>query len=302
VSDFTDEQIKHMVERFLSWKLPENFNPDCGISFKRTQSEQGPFGSQRYEPSGTNLFDYGQAKAMVQHMIEGMPAALSAQPQPEAVEPTMHDAMMVAGRLHGLGVKRWREYGELEHKDVLEALRLVWPKAAPPLAPDERMRRALEEALADNGALRSANTKLVLAERDRLDALSRADDDKDANAASLFQQGNFMSAAGLPLTWKIECDALTNADWQTIALASINHLPPFRRAVGVPRGGIKLARELDKHSTTDANLTLVVDDVWTTGKSLTEHARAHVDGEWHGFVAFSRGDLPSHVSCFLRTL
>lgn len=24
----TDDQIKHMVNRFLGWKLPENFNPD----------------------------------------------------------------------------------------------------------------------------------------------------------------------------------------------------------------------------------------------------------------------------------
>ena len=55
-------------------------------------------------------------------------------------EPTTYDAMMVAGRLRGLGVKRWREYGELEHKDVLEALRMVWPSAAPPA--DAGMREA----------------------------------------------------------------------------------------------------------------------------------------------------------------
>ena len=27
----TDEQIKYMRDRFLGWKLPENFNPDNGI-------------------------------------------------------------------------------------------------------------------------------------------------------------------------------------------------------------------------------------------------------------------------------
>lgn len=31
----TDVQIKHMVDRFLAWRLPENFNPDGGISFER---------------------------------------------------------------------------------------------------------------------------------------------------------------------------------------------------------------------------------------------------------------------------
>ena len=29
----TEAQIKHMVDRFLMWKLPEHFNPDDGISF-----------------------------------------------------------------------------------------------------------------------------------------------------------------------------------------------------------------------------------------------------------------------------
>lgn len=68
----TEDQIKHMTNRFLGWRLPKNFNPDCGISFKPTHSENGPFGPQRHEPVGTNLFDYTQAEAMVRHMIEGM--------------------------------------------------------------------------------------------------------------------------------------------------------------------------------------------------------------------------------------
>ena len=32
----TPVQIKHLVDRFLGWRLPENFQPDCGISFKPT--------------------------------------------------------------------------------------------------------------------------------------------------------------------------------------------------------------------------------------------------------------------------
>lgn len=70
----TDEQIKYMVDRFLCWRLPENFNPDAGISFKKTFNDHLPTPS-RHEPSGTNLFDAAQANAMVRHMIEGMPAA-----------------------------------------------------------------------------------------------------------------------------------------------------------------------------------------------------------------------------------
>jgi hypothetical protein len=73
----TDEQIKHMVQRFLQWKLPENFHPDAGISFEpfynvEWNAKQGRPPS-RNEPSGTNLFGADQAEAMVRHMIEGMP-------------------------------------------------------------------------------------------------------------------------------------------------------------------------------------------------------------------------------------
>lgn len=66
----TDAQIKHMVDRFLGWRLPENFNPDCGISFKKTYNENTPSGPQKHEPTGTNLFDAEQATVMVRYMLE----------------------------------------------------------------------------------------------------------------------------------------------------------------------------------------------------------------------------------------
>lgn len=71
-----DQQVKHMVERFLRWRLPENFNPDGGISFKATYNEHSQFGPSKAEPVGTNLFDYSQAEAMVRHMLGGLPAPL----------------------------------------------------------------------------------------------------------------------------------------------------------------------------------------------------------------------------------
>lgn len=67
----TDDQIHHMVNRFLGWKLPENFNPDGGISFKREFNENTPH-PMKHEPSGTNLLSATQAEAMVRHMIEGI--------------------------------------------------------------------------------------------------------------------------------------------------------------------------------------------------------------------------------------
>ncbi|HET7150912.1 MAG TPA: hypothetical protein VFI60_05840 [Candidatus Acidoferrum sp.] len=68
-----DEQIKYMVDRFLGWRLPENFNPDGGISFKRTFNEGFSFGPMKNEPSGTNLFDATQAEAMIRYLVDGLP-------------------------------------------------------------------------------------------------------------------------------------------------------------------------------------------------------------------------------------
>lgn len=71
----TDAQIKHMVSRFLNWKLPENFNPDGGITFKREFNENTPW-PMKHEPVGTNLLDGVQATAMVRHMLEGLPVEM----------------------------------------------------------------------------------------------------------------------------------------------------------------------------------------------------------------------------------
>lgn len=70
----TDEQIKHMAERFLQWRLPADFQPDAGISFKADYNEGTDY-PMMHEPYGTNLFDFSQAKEMVRHMVEGLPAA-----------------------------------------------------------------------------------------------------------------------------------------------------------------------------------------------------------------------------------
>ncbi len=61
-----------MIDRFLGWRLPENFSPDGGISFKKTFNDHMPT-PMKHEPTGTNLFDAEQATAMVRYMIEGLP-------------------------------------------------------------------------------------------------------------------------------------------------------------------------------------------------------------------------------------
>jgi hypothetical protein len=69
----TEDQIKHMVSRFLAWKLPEDFSPDGGISFKATFNEQTAH-PMRHEPTGTNLLTATQAEAMLRHMVDGLPS------------------------------------------------------------------------------------------------------------------------------------------------------------------------------------------------------------------------------------
>lgn len=66
----TDAQIKQMVDRFLQWKLPADFAPDAGISFKAEFNEHTAH-PMRHEPVGTNLFNAAQAEAMVRHMLGG---------------------------------------------------------------------------------------------------------------------------------------------------------------------------------------------------------------------------------------
>lgn len=68
----TDDQIKHMVDRFLGWRLPDDFSPDDGISFDPVFNKGTPY-EMRHEPTGTNLFDAMQAEQMVRHMIEALP-------------------------------------------------------------------------------------------------------------------------------------------------------------------------------------------------------------------------------------
>ena len=65
------QTIEKAAEKFLCWKLPENFSPDCGISFKSESDFNHPeFGRHKFEPVGTNLFNFEQAKAMMAFCLD----------------------------------------------------------------------------------------------------------------------------------------------------------------------------------------------------------------------------------------
>lgn len=117
----------------------------------------------------------------------------------------------------------------------------------------------------------------------------------------LFRWGQFKSAAGHDLDWKIECDALDEDDWRCIASVCAPMVGPFRDVVGVPRGGLKLAQAIRSRRSRRAERVLVVDDVWTTGMSMMRVVAelGLQPGEWRGLVVFSRTyRLPPEVFCF----
>lgn len=75
-----NDQVSHMVDRFLSWRLPEFFNPDGGITFEAVGNKGTPYEYTR-EPSGTNLFDAAQAEEMVRYMLVGLSGTPDAPPE-----------------------------------------------------------------------------------------------------------------------------------------------------------------------------------------------------------------------------
>ena len=62
--------IDEMVNRFLSWSLPDDFHPDGGIEFNRESAYDHPdTGRHKFKPTGTNLFHAGQAREMIEHIL-----------------------------------------------------------------------------------------------------------------------------------------------------------------------------------------------------------------------------------------
>lgn len=66
-----DVDIKAAVTRFLGWRLPSDFRPDCYISFDPEPLKQWP----GMWPVGTNLLDADQAEAMLRYVLDTPPDA-----------------------------------------------------------------------------------------------------------------------------------------------------------------------------------------------------------------------------------
>jgi hypothetical protein len=106
---------------------------------------------------------------------------------------------------------------------------------------------------------------------------------------NLFERRSFISHSGKPLDWKIECDALSDADIETLA-GVVAAKFRFYKVVGIPNGGLRLAKALEKYEDHTAGRALIVDDVLTTGRSVVV-ARAQYPGAYV-VVIFARAQCP----------
>ena len=116
----------------------------------------------------------------------------------------------------------------------------------------------------------------------------------------LFRTGAYTLSSGIKSDFKIECEALQDKDWRTLALIyARDHF--FKDVIGIPSGGMRFAEALKEFCITwnGALPILVADDVWTTGKSL-EKLKTRVNGEVIGVVAFARSETPDWVTPILK--
>jgi len=104
---------------------------------------------------------------------------------------------------------------------------------------------------------------------------------------NLFVRGRFVAHSGGVLDWKIECDALTDADIECIAWVFSTKIGDFGSVEGIPRGGVRLAEAMRKYASKGP--LLVADDVFTTGNSMEEQ-RNHRFAK--GVVIFATSPTP----------
>lgn len=115
---------------------------------------------------------------------------------------------------------------------------------------------------------------------------------------TLFQLGDFVLNSGARSSFKLECDALTDEDWAGLAKMVHIMVGEFQDVLGVPRGGLPLARHLRQYCGKNGP-TLLVDDVLTTGGSM-ERLRPEISAPVLGAVVFARGPCPRWIRPLLQ--
>lgn len=124
---------------------------------------------------------------------------------------------------------------------------------------------------------------------------------------SLFSKQNVVLNSGKSSDFKIECDHLTDDDWECLAYL-ISKKIKFGTVISVPSGGDKLFRNLLQYCSDDSDIVLICDDVLTTGGSM-ERIRNSVINENNieksnikGVVIFERGDSHEWITPLFKMI
>jgi hypothetical protein len=135
---------------------------------------------------------------------------------------------------------------------------------------------------------------------------------------NLFMTGDFTLRSGAKSNWKIECDALTPADWEGLAAMAAEVLPSFQEVEGVPRGGHPFEEALRPYAwkyhhggDKGRGTLLFAEDVVTTGGSIErfrderletfarlgrEDGKNYLPSKVIGVCVFARGKCPDWIT------
>lgn len=112
---------------------------------------------------------------------------------------------------------------------------------------------------------------------------------------TLFIQKDWVTHSGGTAHYKIECDALTDEDIETLAFI-VSQKGAFTHVRGVPHGGTRLAKALEKYRVRRGDgVKLIVDDVLTTGRSMEDAKRETGWSDAVGVVIFARGQCAEWI-------
>lgn len=106
---------------------------------------------------------------------------------------------------------------------------------------------------------------------------------------SLFELRGCVLHSGSWSNWMIDCNSLTDDDLECLAYLGRALVGPFGEVMGIPNGGLRFAKAMEKYATFGPRL--IVDDVYTTGDSINT---------WYGdgvkfLVIFARRQPPPWI-------
>ena len=111
---------------------------------------------------------------------------------------------------------------------------------------------------------------------------------------TLFEKRNLTLKSGQQTDWKIEADALTVEDLETLAFL-ISKRFRFSKVYGVPTGALRFAKACEPYCEPGYPI-LIVEDVVTTGGSMERYReKLNLTEEVIGVSIFARGTYPAWI-------